>query len=325
MLAMLAGVARPAAAQTTATGDASGGTVTHQQGGATTTATGDASGGTLTHTEAGATTTAKADASGVNARREVDCSKDPANEICKSTTTASADAGGLGFTHSQTSVVRVRTPGNGYAQIYGEAGALYGEGTGLTMMGGQGSLGVQGAFGGRLPGAEGGGWSGLGYRLNAGGGAISVETEAVIQPIPGAPTPPSSSTTTAASYQAGGAAGYQFLTFGRLDPSTLKQSGFGLFLGGSVGVFGQESGDPTFSYGPAFVISLPKYNAGTSRMSSLFISGLVLPLEDLFLATVNLGFAFGVGGEGTPSGPSPGQAPRPSSNLPPNQLPPMDF
>jgi hypothetical protein len=91
------------------------------------------------------------------------------------------------------------------------------------------------------------------------------------------------------------------MSFGTMDRTTLKQSGFGLLLGayaGGTGIStgggaGTASSSMTWSpsYGPVLGLSFPQYNAGTSHYSAFNMTAMVLPMGDSgTLVTGAIGF-----------------------------------
>ena len=83
-----------------------------------------------------------------------------------------------------------------------------------------------------------------------------------------------------------------------MDPDSLKQHGFGLFLGARGGiantqVFSNEtttSTDP--QYGPQIEISFPQYNFGTAELSAFYVNVMVLPTGDFLFAQFSAGGEF---------------------------------
>lgn len=336
-----------------------GARVKRQDGDSTTEAAASAEGASVEHRDAKSVTRGELDEKGVRATREADCAKDPKNEICHESTGASVDDSGVHFGYKKTTVQRVKKPGHSYSQLMLEAGGIYGDGSGFTMAGASAGAGLQGALGSQLPGAKGGFFHGLGYRALGHFSYVNIETSVeTVDPVT-LQTQENVSSSSSKSYDAALALGYQFLSYGKLNPKTLTQSGFGVFLGYQAGLFGAGDSDPQFSHGPNLVISRPSYNAGTASTSSFFLSGFVLPLDNIFIAAVSLGYAgFGggavakpkheneackehaecgadlvcnVGVCSAPAAPSSGTvtasanpAP-PPSNLPPNELPALDF
>jgi hypothetical protein len=152
--------------------------------------------------------------------------------------------------------------------------------------------------GGRFPGKEGGGWTGL--RLEPTGGVMFMNmTVSGSSDVHG----------TLFGYRVGGTAAFQYLKFGRLDEKTLKQKGWGIAVGGFAGAQGTGgsmtiSGAPSpydhqdipmstnGSYGPSVVFSLPEYNAGTAKYTATNIVLMVLPTGDNTFAILQAAFTF---------------------------------
>ncbi len=209
---------------------------------------------------------------------------------CSQQVRLSAGATGIGAELSETHVARVKTPPNGYAVLGLDAGVLGITGELVNGIAAQASAGIRGAIGGRLPGAAGGGWSGLGLDLQLGIAAGQVEVD-VYDPYYG-------SEPLQVDYQLGSlstAVGWQYLHFRTLDPVTLAQGGFGLFLGYRAGInkdLINDEAEVTVSHGPQLGISFPRYNAGTASVSDFTIKGMILPTGDMTLFALSLGFGF---------------------------------
>ncbi|HVJ88497.1 MAG TPA: hypothetical protein VM580_01760 [Labilithrix sp.] len=146
--------------------------------------------------------------------------------------------------------------------------------------------------GGRFPGVEGGSWSGLAFEPTA-------AMLAVFQSSPSSGYSSSESKSTI-GVQLGATLGYQYLSFGKMNETTLKQSGFGLLLGaylGGTGIsipdeYGESKMNWSLSYGPVLGLSFPRYNAGTARYQAFSITGMVLPTGDATLISASLGYQF---------------------------------
>jgi hypothetical protein len=79
-----------------------------------------------------------------------------------------------------------------------------------------------------------------------------------------------------------------------MDQKSLKQSGFGLALGGTVGaMIPFEKGDTTTTYGPVLSLIFPKYNAGTASFSSTQVNFMILPTKGFTMFLAGVQFAFG--------------------------------
>jgi hypothetical protein len=102
-----------------------------------------------------------------------------------------------------------------------------------------------------------------------------------------------------------------------MDSTTLKQGGFGIFVGYHAGVQGtktwvstitqemcfdgfctpptsrtSQSSNTDFSQGPVLSLSFPSYNAGTAHLSRAYLTFMALPTGSFFFATVSGGCAF---------------------------------
>lgn len=285
--------------------------------------------------EVHAQTTTEVGRDGVHYSSDQDCSRDPSLEKCREQTKADAGEGGLGFSARRTEVVRT-DPSSGYFMGLIEANGVYGSGSGgLTIAGGGVGFGARVAAGETFPDENGGGWNGFGADLSFRYSFTTFEA--------------SGFSSTSHQLDLGGTFGYQYLNFGPMDPVSFEQSGFGFFLGyhaGFLALLGDYE-STAFSHGPGLTLSLPKYNPGTAQVSQLYLTALVLPLEDFFLATVSVGYS---GSEAKPKqdsslprgnespsvcrsandcGPgelcSGGRCVPPQSEIPPAELPGVDF
>ncbi|MCC6900560.1 MAG: hypothetical protein IT377_16395 [Polyangiaceae bacterium] len=224
-----------------------------------------------------------------------DCSGQP-GEICREQTSTQVDGKGVRFGLQGQSVQRVKTPPSYDIGGAFEVSGLYGTGTGdidVTLTGYSLQGGMRLMVGGQFPGPEGGGWSGLGLdvigtfqggfgKADAGGSEVEYEQAGI-----------SGSAT----------AGYQYLSFGSMDPKTLEQGGFGVFLGYRVGgavtttkstVGDMENEDTTtgVAHGPALTLSFPKYNAGTAKLRRWTISAMALYVSDFVIVTAGGGYTW---------------------------------
>jgi hypothetical protein len=169
--------------------------------------------------------------------------------------------------------------------------------TGVSIYGGGADLNVQYRVGGDMPGTGGGSWSAFGFDLSGGifGAAAVVTTPA---------TAYSAQDTQASGFlliSGDVAAGYQFMTFGKMNDDDLKQHGFGLFLAGKVGVANtqvfasqgsQGSSNTNAQYGPEIQLTFPEYNFGTTNRAAFYISGFLLPTGDFLFLNIQLGGSF---------------------------------
>lgn len=224
-----------------------------------------------------------------------DCKGQP-GEICREDTSTRVDGSGVRFGLKGESVQRVKTPPSHAVGGAFEVSGLYGKGTGdidVTLTGYSLQGGMRLMAGGRFPGPEGGGWSGLGLDLMGtfqGGfgkvdtGGTEVEYEQ-------------------ANVSASVTAGYQYMRFGTMDPETLQQGGFGVFLGYRAGgaatftkttVGGTENEETTtgVAHGPSLTLSFPKYNAGTAKLTRWTITAMALYVSDFVLVTAGGGYTW---------------------------------
>ncbi|MCE7929673.1 MAG: hypothetical protein DYG91_14435 [Chloroflexi bacterium CFX7] len=233
--------------------------------------------------------------SGVQHSTARDCSTRP-GEQCQEQTTTNVDGRGVSFGLQGQSVQRVVTPPSYDIGGAVELAGLYGTGTGdidVTILGYNVQGGLRTMFGGQFPGPEGGGWSGVGLELMGtfGGGAGKIDaagTEVDYEQ---------------ATVSANVGAGYQYLKFGSMDPKTLQQGGFGLFLGYRVGAAANftttkvgdketTNDDTSMSHGPVLTLSFPKYNAGTAKLRRWTITAMGMYISDFLLVTVGGGYTW---------------------------------
>ena len=216
--------------------------------------------------------------------------------------TAGVDGKGVGLGISGERVVKLHDPTNHFWQFAIDGGFMYGTSigsstTGISIYGGGADLNVQYRVGGDMPGTGGGSWSAFGFDLSGGiFGAAAVVT------IPA--TAYSAENTQASGFlliSGDVAAGYQFMTFGKMNDDDLKQHGFGLFLAGKVGVANtqvfasqgsQGSSTTNAQYGPEIQLTFPEYNFGTTNRAAFYISGFLLPTGDFLFFNIQLGGSF---------------------------------
>ncbi len=243
----------------------------------------------------GSTSTTKVGATGLQHSAARDCSTRP-GEQCREQSTTQVDGRGIRFGLQGQSVQRVVTPPSYDVGGALELSGLYGTGTGdmdVTIYGYAFQGGLRTMFGGQFPGPKGGGWSGFGFEVmggfQGGGGKISAGGMEVDYEQ--------------ATVSASAGAGYQYLSFGTMDPSTLQQGGFGLFLGYRVGgaanfttttVGDNETTDDStsVSHGPVLTLSFPKYNAGTAKLRRWTITAMGMYISDFLLITVGGGYTW---------------------------------
>lgn len=218
---------------------------------------------------------------------KTDCAED--DEDCTETTSVGAASGGVGLGVRGERVVHLKQPTSSATMMAIDGGFLYGtstkSGTNLDIYGGGLNVNVTFRTGGKFPGEEGGSWHGFGVDLYGnvyGAGIVMGNTGAGMLMFGG-----------------GGALGYQFFTFGKMNDTSFEQHGFGVFLAGRVGVAsstvwfqGGNSSSTDAQYGPQVTLSFPSYNFGTSSRAAFYISGFVLPTGDFLFANIQLGGAF---------------------------------
>jgi hypothetical protein len=244
-------------------------------------------------------------ASGLHAQLERDCAANSADERCTEKAGLDVGANGkVGLGYSKVDVTRVKTPPSGSVNFNLDVGAtlvfLSIQGTSSTLFGTTADLSVPILLGGKFPGATGGSWFGIKIEPFVGFSATfgSIQEPSVDGYGGG------NASINELAWLTGGKAFLQYLHFGTLDEKTLKQSGFGIGLGGSVGVQGTttqvsmngqsspSTSSTDSSIGPAFALTFPSYNAGTAHYSATNIIFLVVPTGSATIATVSAAFSF---------------------------------
>jgi hypothetical protein len=250
----------------------------------------------------------------LDAQFQRDCATNPNQEICQQQGAATIGPGGIQAGFSQETVTRVQDPPSGSVNFSLDGSFTYGKlsmafpaiggGSPSTIdsefYGGGIALGVKILTGGKFPGPEGGSWFGLfidpSVSISGAGGEITIPAMRI-----GTVTIPEQKQGYGMLLINGGAAvGFQWLTFGSMDPQTFKQGGFGLQAGYRLGAQGSQmyfensSGDFTtdFSHGPVLGLTFPSYNAGTAHLSRAYVQGMILPAGDLLVITIAAGYAF---------------------------------
>jgi hypothetical protein len=216
--------------------------------------------------------------------------------------TGGLEGNGVGVGISGERVVKLHDPTNHFWQVGIDGGFMYGTSigsstTGISIYGGGADLNVMYRVGGDMPGTGGGSWSAFGLNLSAGiFGAAAVVQTPTIDGYGGG-----SNASGFLLVNGGVGAGYQFLTFGKMADDDLKQHGFGLFLGGKVGVAntqvfasqgGQGSSTTNAQYGPEIDLTFPEYNFGTTKRAAFYISGFLLPTGDFLFFNIQFGGSF---------------------------------
>jgi len=204
--------------------------------------------------------------------------------------TGGLQGGGVGIGVSGERVVKLHDPTDHYWQVAIDGGFMYGTGTSsqsssAQIVGGGADVNIQYRVGGQMPGTGGGSWNAFGVDLSGGvfgAGVIEKDNGAGFLLVSGTVT-----------------AGYQFMTFGTMDDTDLKQHGFGLFLGGKVGVAntqvfaeGPSQSQTNPQYGPEIQLTFPEYNFGTTKRAAFYISGFLLPTGDFLLMNIQFGGSF---------------------------------
>ncbi len=202
---------------------------------------------------------------------------------------------GAGVGVSGERVVKLHDPTNHFWQFAIDGGFMYGtstkSGVNASIYGGGADINIQYRVGGQMPGTDGGSWSAFGLDLSGGFfGAGFVFSE-------GNTSDGAGFLLTSGSV----AAGYQFMTFGKMDDEDLKQHGFGLFLAGKVGVANTQilqsdsipaSSTTNAQYGPEIQLTFPEYNYGTAKRAAFYISGFLLPTGDFLFFNIQFGGSF---------------------------------
>jgi hypothetical protein len=223
--------------------------------------------------------------------------------VDSSKTTGGLEGGGLGVGVSGEHVVMLHDPTNHFWQFAIDGGVTIGTGTSAntpntTLIGGGLNLNLQYRVGGQMPGKDGGSWNAFGIDLSTGLSGFAAITSGG--------DGGSSSGVGGLLLNAGVAAGYQFMTFGKMDDQDLKQHGFGLFLAGRVGVAnvqtfeshdqGQDipaTSNTNAQYGPQIELTFPEYNFGSTQRAAFYISGFILPTGDFLIGSIQFGGSFG--------------------------------
>ncbi|HVJ16737.1 MAG TPA: hypothetical protein VM686_14950 [Polyangiaceae bacterium] len=242
------------------------------------------------------TTTANVDSGGPKAtfNQTQDCSTNPNQEICRRETTVNAGPDGLKAGFVQETVTKVGTPPTNSMGFSIDGGFLYGTTTGdsdidVSIYGGGAMVGFRAQFGlGPFPGAAGGGWTGVTVHPTAGFYGAGVVYQI------GDSTDGAGLTT----LNIGTNVGFEYLSFGAMNPATLEQKGWGVFGGYRVGwaqskvMSAQTVTDDDFSHGPVLSLLFPKYNAGTSHVEKGYVTMLLLPTGDFLFFTLSGGYQF---------------------------------
>jgi hypothetical protein len=245
----------------------------------------------------------------LGAQYQHDCAVDPSHEICKQQGGVQVGPGGLQAGWSQETLTAVKEPRSGSVDFAIDGSFLYGTFSGeaiagqeldFEIYGGGVSVGFKILTGKQFPGPEGGGW--LGFFIDpmlsvqGAGGEMTIPEQSI-----GTVTVPEFRQGFGMLLINGGASGgLQWMRFGKMDPQTLKQGGFGLNAGYRIGMQfsqmyvegGSGDGQTDFSHGPVFGLSFPSYNAGTAQLSRAYLQAMILPTGDFLMITVAGGYAF---------------------------------
>lgn len=227
----------------------------------------------------------------VSHQSEVDCTVDPQNERCRERSAFEVGPAGAKFSYSKETLERVKTPPS--FDLSSNVTAGLNLGTSLSDDFDASLFGFAITTGwrlllGQLPGVEGGVFHGVGGEAQLGFSRSSMSSEGFDGSI--------------ITARAGGTLGYQYFSFETMNPDTLEQPGFGVFVGWQVG--GQVSStydddgdeiasdDGSLAHGPSISLSWPTYNAGTTDLTRWVVDGLALITEDFLFASVTFGYVF---------------------------------
>jgi hypothetical protein len=215
---------------------------------------------------------------------EEDCSGD-GDEACVKKTAGTFGKDGLRLSVSRESARRVTSPRTGSTGFGLSVSYLFGFADNVLLTGYNVGVSLRMMTGGLFPGPQGGSWTGFFVEPSA---QLSYATTEV--KVPGGPRQKSES----GLLLFNGSAGVQWMSFGKQNPKSLKQDGWGLFAGGTAGAvvpFGR--GDTTATYGPVFGYVKSEYNPGTGSFETLQLNVFLLPTSDLFLLLVGAQANFG--------------------------------
>lgn len=227
-------------------------------------------------------------------RQTTDCSKDPNQEICRRETTVDAGPGGLRAGFTQEKVTKVGTPPTTVVGFTIDGGFMYGtstadDGPDVSIYGGGAWVGLRAQFGlTAFPDASGGPWQGITLHPTVGffGAGLVYDVNG------------STDGAGLTMLNAGVNAGYEYLSFGSMNPATLEQKGWGLFAGYRLGyaqtkvIQSQTVTSGDLSHGPVLGITFPKYNAGTSHVEKGYLNVLLLPTGDFLFFMLTGGYQF---------------------------------
>ncbi len=249
-------------------------------------------------TAAGGATSASAGRASTEVRRDA---TGAVREVTERSSGAELGAGGVGVGFSSETLKRVQAPPSTPATtgILLGGSLLFGD----TISGqlGSFSLRFRNVYG-QFPGVDGGPLHAFDLAVNLGAVAGRTITEVEVPRLVGTTiqTELQSIETTIAGGQATLELAYLFVSFGAMDPESLRQRGFGLRVGVQGGarmelvVSEGGGGEPEISpiVGPILGLELPGYNAGTASFSSVSVLVFVLPLPSLLSASASLALDF---------------------------------
>jgi hypothetical protein len=238
---------------------------------------------------------ANVDASAQQAQiqKTVDCAPGSTEERCREQMSASVGKGsGVSLEYSKEKVTAVKERPSGSVDVGIAISAQFGFSTGdmdATLAGAGVDLTLSFLTGPIFPGDAGGSWHGFFLDPKAGGHLMSMSAGEMSVFMTG--------------FSGGASAGWQYLSFDKLEPKSLKQEGIGFRLGGYVGyqtlsgeteVAGQtlEFSNDSESYGPVIGFSQLSYNPGTADLSRQDLNVLILPTGDFVFIMIQGNFTF---------------------------------
>jgi hypothetical protein len=234
------------------------------------------------------TTTTDVGTQGLHYDETTDCTQNPGQDKCSAEKKVDVTGKGLNIGYHKETVRAVKSPRDSAVIFAVDGGFMIGTplkgDSKFAIYGGGADFNVRYRFGATFPGPEGGSWSGYGID-----GMAGVYGAGVVYDGGGAGL---------LMLNAGATVGYQYFYFSAMDPDSLKQKGFGFFLGARGGVantkvFSNETVSSTdFQYGPQIELSFPQYNFGTAERAAFFLNVAVLPTGDFLFAQFSAGGEF---------------------------------
>ena len=223
---------------------------------------------------------------------EKDCSKNPGSDVCTETKQMGVSGKGFGASFTKEEVVKLdetkRKSGAVNIAFTGMVGGGFSTDpnntTGIFISNLDMNLKILG--GGKFPTSKGGGWAGFAFEPSIGFVLMSISS--------------GDFTGSGSGWRAGTSAGLQFMKFGKLDEKTLKQRGFGVFLGAFLGYqYTQftfngmtQPGSGSESIGPQINLVFPSYNPRTAKYKSSSLNFMILPTGDFVFVTVGFATSF---------------------------------